>query len=291
MSAMTSGAEQDFTHYAPLFARDGVVLCKNALDDAELTLVEAAFNALLEQPRNTLFHLNADDEGKTVEASEYSVDHPAIRDVMEKTVLPDLASQVFGGGPVWYVGEQLWMKRGGRVGRTIWHQDSAFEPYTGTKSLVLWIPLQPLAAENVLEVVRGSHAGVTYNATYATGKADEHVGIYDEAMWDGPLLPDIEAERERWDIFAAPMALGDVLVFHENALHGGAPISAGQVRRTLSFRLAGDDVIYMPRPPTRTKELYEQVKRQQGEGFHRALTGLKPGDLLGHGPNVRRVRA
>jgi hypothetical protein len=282
---------RDFTRYAPIFARDGVVICKNVLNEQEMALIETAFNKLLSNPHNTLFQLNRDDEGTTVEASEYSADHPAIRDVMEQTVLTDLASQVFGGGPVWYVGEQLWMKRGGRVGRTIWHQDSAFEPYSGAKSLVLWVPLESLAAENVLEVVRGSHAGVTYNATYATGKADEHVGIYDEATWNAPLIPDIEAERDKWDIFSAPMTRGDVLVFHENALHGGAPVRPGQMRRTLSFRLAGDDVIYMPRPPTRTKELYEEVKRQQGEGFHRALTGLKPGDLLSRGPNVRQVRA
>src|SRR5579862_9509184 len=109
----TRRCEADFRQYAPAYARDGVVVVKGALEESEMCLVETAFEHLINSPLTTLFRLNSEDEGSTVEAPGYSVDDPVVRKVMEHTAVTDIASQLFGGGPVWYVGEQLWMKSGG----------------------------------------------------------------------------------------------------------------------------------------------------------------------------------
>jgi ectoine hydroxylase-related dioxygenase (phytanoyl-CoA dioxygenase family) len=288
--AARRGTSRDFRTYAADYQRDGVVIVRNALTAPELALVEKAFHHVLSDTGAFIERLYETDEATTIEAPGYYFDDAPFRDVMEKTRLGDIASGIFGGGPVWYVGDQLWMKRGGHAHRTIWHQDSAYEPYSGFKSAVLWVPLESLAGENVLEVVKGSHVGPTYNGSHTTGRNDEVTGIYDETVWPAPLFPDVEAHRSTWNIYSAPMARGDVLVFHENSIHGGAPTSPGQTRRTMSFRMAGDDVVYTPRPPMKDKAVDAYYKRAQGARFHNAFEGLTPGEPVGRGPNIRQVR-
>ena len=40
---------------------------------------------------------------------------------------------------------------------------------------------------------------------------------------------------------------GDMVVFHANVLHGGAPTRPGRRRRTVSLRYFGDDAVFAPR--------------------------------------------
>ena len=63
-----------------------------------------------------------------------------------------------------------------------------------------------------------------------------------------PRLPDIQAERDRFDIVSWDVDPGDILVFHLGALHGGAGTAAGLRRRTVSLRFMGPDVAFDGRP-------------------------------------------
>jgi ectoine hydroxylase-related dioxygenase (phytanoyl-CoA dioxygenase family) len=63
-----------------------------------------------------------------------------------------------------------------------------------------------------------------------------------------PRLPDIERERDRFDIVSWAVEPGDVLIFHPRMLHGGAPTHEGRQRRTLSLRFFGSDAVFAPRP-------------------------------------------
>jgi hypothetical protein len=283
-------ATADFRKYAADYARDGAVVVRGALGERELALVERAFEQVLNDRRTATDRLD-DENASGLSIAGYSVEDPAFRDVMEHTALADIASGVFGGGPVWYVGNQLLLKRGGKNQRTYWHQDSAYEPYGGAKNAVLWVTLESLAAANALEVVRGTHTGATYNVLYAADRAGGKSGAYDESVWNAPVIPDIDAERDKWDIFSTATNRGDVLVFHENSIHGGAPTFPGQTRRTLSFRMAGDDVVYTPRPPMKDRSVEEMSKRLQGARFHQAFEGLEPGEPISHGLNLRQVRS
>ena len=42
--------------------------------------------------------------------------------------------------------------------------------------------------------------------------------------------------------------VGDVVAFHPNTLHGGATSQPGKPRRTLAFRMFGDDVVRIDYP-------------------------------------------
>ena len=64
-------------------------------------------------------------------------------------------------------------------------------------------------------------------------------------------IPDIDADRSKYDIRWWEMAPGDCLVFHAMIVHG-APgnDTPGARRRGLSLRYTGDDARYDPRPGT-----------------------------------------
>jgi hypothetical protein len=62
-------------------------------------------------------------------------------------------------------------------------------------------------------------------------------------------MPDIEAEREAYDIVAFDMQPGDCIVFHGLTVHG-APgnVSLDRRRRALSVIWLGDDTVFAARP-------------------------------------------
>ena len=62
-------------------------------------------------------------------------------------------------------------------------------------------------------------------------------------------IPDIDADRSKYDIRWWEMEPGDCLVFHAMIVHG-APgnDTPGARRRGLSLRYTGDDARYDPRP-------------------------------------------
>ena len=123
----------------------------------------------------------------------------------------------------------------------------------------LWICFEDfIPSQNSLEVVRASHKGPLYNMTKVFDivknedpNADDTSPLYEAAAKDGrmPRLPDIQKEREKWDLLSFPLNKGDVTVFHPGCLHGGAPVDADcPERHTLVLRFFGDKCFYRPRP-------------------------------------------
>jgi ectoine hydroxylase-related dioxygenase (phytanoyl-CoA dioxygenase family) len=78
-----------------------------------------------------------------------------------------------------------------------------------------------------------------------------------------PVLPDIEADRDGWEIVSFAVEPGDVVIFHPKVLHGGAPTHPGTRRRTLTLRFFGEDAVYEPR---------EGGAGPRVAGFHERMT-------------------
>jgi ectoine hydroxylase-related dioxygenase (phytanoyl-CoA dioxygenase family) len=114
---------------------------------------------------------------------------------------------------------------------------------------------------------------------------DDTAPIYGDGSL--PRLPNIEAERSRWDIVSWAVAPGDVLVFHPGVLHGGAPTHVGTRRRTLSLRFFGTDAVYALRPGMSASN--RPADDPEGSVFRRAAAALAPGDALRH-PGFPKVR-
>lgn len=286
-----SSRNVDFRQYADDFSRDGVVVIRNGLNEAEMALIERAFEERLARPEETggvTERLFPNDKAIVLSSIGNSATHPLFAEIIAKTAIADIAQGIFGGRATYYWGEQLWMKEGGNARRTSWHQDTSYLPVDGENLAVLWIPLDSLEAVNVLEVVRGSHRGPLYNASIFD-ENDDTAPLYDEK--DLPRLPLIEAERHKWDIVGQDMKRGDVLVFHPGCLHGGAPTSPGQRRRSMSFRFFDDRAVFSPRPQIKGDHNNAGTRDQVNkENNYAGFEMLKPGDFALESSAFLRVR-
>ncbi len=240
-----------FSCHARSFRDDGVVILKQALDAKTMALIEAAYDWSHAHLSAALQDFAAGPKERFIADTGYSIREPAYRNLLRLSVLPDIARAVFGGeSPVWYLGEQIFYKEGeGGTRRTPWHQDTSYMNFDGPRMAGLWIPLDPLPRECSLEVVRGSHSGVTYNGSrFEPG--DDTAPLYPVSAL--PRLPDIESERHEWDIVGDALAPGDLMIFHPGTLHGGGATRPGMRRRSLtrSARRANSTMKFRsPHPP------------------------------------------
>jgi hypothetical protein len=91
-----------------------------------------------------------------------------------------------------------------------------------------------------LEFIAGSHRWE---------KRWKPIGVGGVVISDEPLeaLPDIDAERDKYDIVSWAVEPGDALLFHARTVHGArGNRSANRGRRALTTRWCGDDVVYRP---------------------------------------------
>jgi ectoine hydroxylase-related dioxygenase (phytanoyl-CoA dioxygenase family) len=246
------------------YREDGVVLLPQALDAKDLTEAEAAYDWSLAHPGpaasrirqhgDALFYQDLYNPGCT----------DAYRPMLESSPLTKLIAEIWGTPDVWFMYEQVFLKEGGESRRTPWHQDSSYLAVDGEDLAVAWITFDAVGKADSLEFVRGSHRGVLYNGSsfeLDNDTAPLHAG---DAL---PRLPDIEAERGKFDIVSFAVTPGDVVLFHPKMLHGGAPTHPGGRRRTLTLRYFGRNCRYDQRPGRAGPRLSPE-------------TALKHGDLL-----------
>lgn len=224
------------------FLEDGVVHLPGVLNREWLELIELGIqrNMASPGPYSKTLYPNTD--------RQYYLDYQNYRVVPEWQILLRespicaLASELLDSRDLWLFFEQIWIKEGGETRRTAWHQDATTWLTGGEQVCGFWITLDPLEARHSLEFVRGSHRGTLYGGTKLDGSPyDDTEPVYK----DLPRLPDIESDRDAYDIVSFPNTPGDIVMFHPASIHGGAA-GPGR-RRTLSLRFYGDDVTYSPR--------------------------------------------
>jgi ectoine hydroxylase-related dioxygenase (phytanoyl-CoA dioxygenase family) len=271
---------------AKRFREEGVVYIPGALDAAAMRLALEAYEWSLAHPSPAAAQFPQDKPGKFYQDLANPRALPAYRKLLDDSPAADIAAALWGGRDVWFMYEQVFLKEGGEARRTPWHQDSSYLPIDGQMIAVMWITFEPVAKEDSLEFVRRSHRGVLYDGS-RFDPADDTAPLYGDGSL--PRLPNIEAERSRFDIVSWAVNPGDVLVFHPAMLHGGAPTSAGRRRRTLSLRFFGDDAIYTPRLALSGDRARARADDPEASVFTRLPGALTPGQPLRH-PGFPRVR-
>jgi len=253
----------DMSALRTAYRDDGVVFLPGALDAQPLAEAQAAYDWSLAHPGpaaskirqhgDALFYQDLYNPGCTA----------AYRPMLEASPLPKLIADIWGTPDVWFMYEQVFLKDGGESRRTPWHQDTSYLTVAGDDLAVAWITFDAVSKTDSLEFVRGSHKGQLYNGSSFALDDDTaplHAG---DAL---PRLPDIEAQRARFDIVSFAVAPGDVVLFHPKMLHGGAAAHPGMRRRTLSLRFFGQACFYDERPgragPRRT-----DAQMKQGDPF------------------------
>lgn len=247
--------------------RDGVACLRGLLSSSQLDDVTAAYEWTRDH-RSPAFTTMAGDERSWQDLSNPE-SYPAYADMLSRSPIPPLLKQLWGGGPVWYMYEQIFHKEA-TDNFTPWHQDTPYMPVAGEQLAVAWISLERVTRGATLEFCRGSHHGPLFNGS-SFKPGDPTDPFYKSG--DLPRLPDIEADRSRWDIAGWATAPGDVVLFHPNMLHGGGVPGQQGLRRTLTLRFFGEDARYSARPgPTaapRVPGLHEGLV--EGDPFRNPL--------------------
>jgi len=154
-----------------------------------------------------------------------------------------LAAAVMKSKKVNLIFDQILVKEPGTSTPTIWHQDLTYWPVLGEQICTLWLALDDVDIETgAVEFLRGSHR---WGQRYLAVSFDPEQQ-YDE---DLPPVPDVEAERDNYEIVHFDMAPGDCTIHQAALLHYAPPNTSGERRRRAYIqRWGGDDVTYNPRP-------------------------------------------
>jgi len=221
---------------------DGVFCLREFLSPAQIADVTAAFDWTAQNPGPGFTEFPG-DEGAWQDLSNPAA-YEAYGDMLSRSPIPGLLRDLWCGSPVWFMYEQIFSKTG-TANRTPWHQDSSYQPVCGEHLAVVWISLDPVSRDQTLEFCRGSHRGALYNAA-SFKPGDPTDPLYKTG--DLPRLPDIESERDKWDIVGWATEPGDIVVFHPGVLHGGGAPGETSRRRTLTLRFFGETAVYESRP-------------------------------------------
>jgi ectoine hydroxylase-related dioxygenase (phytanoyl-CoA dioxygenase family) len=225
------------------FARDGVVRIRQVLDAAEVNEAAAAIEAVLAEPSPlTQVASGPGDPGAFTEDFCRWQEVPAIERLARHSRVPAIAAALMRTEQVRFYHDHVLVKEGGTRQRTPWHQD---QPYYNVDGLGVsaWIPVDPVPADGCLEIVAGTHAGPwLMPRTFLLG----------EAKWfpEGSLaeIPDIESDRQAFDIRRYDLQPGDAIFFNFLSVHGAPGFPYAGRRRVLSLRYLSANARHAPRP-------------------------------------------
>ncbi len=274
----------NFSRYRDEYNELGVVFLKEVLDAAAMTHITAAYEWSHAHLTGALQDFSASEAETFIADTNISAKRSVYQALLRDTVIPDIARDLFGvNSPVWYLGEQIFYKEGGKgTRRTPWHQDTSYGNFEGPMMAVVWIPLDPVDREHSLEVIRGSHRGVTYNGSrFAPG--DDTAPLY--PVSEMPRLPDIEQERHKWNIAGSDLSPGDLMVFHMGALHGGGGTPPGVRRRSLSLRFIGNEVAWVERNDEPHPDS-SNARRARAKAEGKAVAGASAGQKAAAPPGA-----
>ena len=231
------------------FRTNGVVKVSGAVDPSWIPELLTVADGQLTKPSKWVNDVNAAASENRLFTDRYLWRH---NDVIHRFVHDSgcarLAAQAMGSNSARFYFDHLLIKKVNTPTITPWHQDAPYWPFRGKQIASIWLALTPVTAEGSgMEFIRGSHLDDVYYLPEVFGGADNKSGQWANEQ-RGVAVPDIDANREEYDIVSFDMAPGDALIFSAWILHGARGNSSStQDRVALSTRWLGDDVLWDPR--------------------------------------------
>jgi ectoine hydroxylase-related dioxygenase (phytanoyl-CoA dioxygenase family) len=138
--------------------------------------------------------------------------------------------------------EHVLVKEIGSKKRTPWHQDQSYYCVNGRDNCSLWIPLDEVSKNSSPEFVIGSNKwNKQFLPTKFFGKA------YEQKDDEFQNIPNIEKNRNNYNIKSWKMNIGDAVAFNFSTVHGAPENKSKNKRRAFSIRFTGDDATYIKR--------------------------------------------
>jgi ectoine hydroxylase-related dioxygenase (phytanoyl-CoA dioxygenase family) len=224
------------------FEQDGAILLRQVYGEKWIRLIEAGIERDLEDPGPYgRVQSGPDDPGRFFTDYYMWRRIPELRRFALEGPGGAIAARLTRSWQINYFYDGLFVKEGGTAKPTLWHQDQPYYNVDGTRLVIMWIPVDPVPRETSLQLVRGSHRwGRWFVPKFV--KDDRTLAGADNRY---EPVPDIDGERDRYDIISWDVEPGDCIAFHPMMLHG-APGNdrLTQRRRAISTTWLGDDAVY-----------------------------------------------
>ena len=223
------------------FQRDGVVLLAGVFRDWVETLRAGVERNMAEPGRYGREYIDAEqgrffgDYCNWNRIDEY-------RRFLFESPAAEIAADLMQSSGTRLFHEHVLVKEPGTDKVTPWHHDQPYYCVDGRQVCSLWIPLDPVARETCPEFIAGSHDwGRWFLPRKFSGIDYDH----DDARLEP--VPDIDADRDAWDIRGWALEPGDAIAFHFMTLHGAPANRSPQRRRGFAARWLGDDAVFAHR--------------------------------------------
>ncbi len=227
------------------FASDGVVKIPGLVNADQLAGVIALAAQQLDHPGPWATDTNRGSDTNRLFTTRYLWrTEPTMRSFALDSGVSRLAAELMGSATARLYFDHTLVKEPHTAAPTPWHQDIPYWPFLGKQICSVWVACTAATvAQSSLEFVRGSHRWDAYYAPRAFAGPDDWISEF-----EGEECPDIESDRDNYDIVGFDVEPGDALVFSAWIVHG-SPANAGPVRRTaVSTRWLGDDAVWAPHP-------------------------------------------
>ena len=234
------------------FWEDGVVCLRGMIDGDWIKRMREAMERVLEQPGPQGMNFNADGtEGRMFYENHMWTYDDDFRAFVFESPLAQIAAMLMRSNRINIVYDFILTKEPHSPYPTHWHQDENANPLEGTMCGGNWVSLDEVTHESgAVEYIRGSHKwGVFSNPEFET--EDTLFPGYDGEEQDPNRkpdthkpLPDIESERDKYDIAQFDTGPGDVIANHLRSIHYAPGNFTDRRRRAIGHRWAGDDATY-----------------------------------------------
>ena len=255
------------------YSEDGVVMLKGAIDIEWIEKLRRGVEYNIENPSDCGRVWDRDEfGGVTFFDCQAWQQIPEYRDFVENSPIAELAGTIMDCDSVNFFYDAIFSRTTGNQFRTPFHQDEPYWSVSGFDCCSIWMPLVPVEKKSALEFVKGSHRWEQKfkqtNFGALTSDERDQVVFDDE---DTVEFPDIEANRNQYDILSWDMEPGDIAMFNARIIHGGSGLlAADRDLKVFNTQWTGDDVRVIFRPEGMDPDHSETMRS----------LGLKPGDRL-----------
>ena len=180
--------DEEITQYR----RDGVVCLRDILTAEWIDTIRAGIDEQREQPGPYATVLQSERSYTMAEQVSSNFNEKLRRAVLQSGT-GQIAQAMLEAPQVRLLHDNIFYKDAGDIIETPWHQDTANGCFDGMNMIRIWIPVDPVARQTAIEVVRASHL---WNAFYVSGDLDAYK---DQAV-------DLEASAYYFDHSPEPYA-------------------------------------------------------------------------------------
>lgn len=225
------------------FRRDGVVALKGKFDPEWIELLSKTIDQSLQSPGPNLVRHTRDPAAPAYYEDFWSWSRfDGFRRFVHESPCAAMAAQLLSARRVNLVMDNWFLREAGSSSRPPFHHDISYFDFDGSMC-VLWLPLEPVSADDGIAFVRGSHL---WNKLFMRVRfADGHpVGgaacEVNGLRYEPP--PDIESAPDRYDLIRFDLDLGDCIFFDMRTLHGAlSTVTPSRTVRRYTLRMCAED--------------------------------------------------